>query len=62
MSKRQHWDSVIVIGFGLIVLSVALSLMFSGCSVKILTFGNETIKEHQDYIIGAKTTKTEETK
>ena len=27
---------------------------FSGCSVKVLTFGNESVKEHQDYIIGVK--------
>ena len=32
MSKLQYLESMIVISFGLIVLSVALSLMFSGCT------------------------------
>ena len=54
MSKRQYWDSVIVISFGLIVLSVALSLMFSGCSVKILTFGTENESVDKEYFIGTK--------
>ena len=54
MSKLQYWESVIVIGFGLIVLSVALSLMFSGCSVKVLTFGTEHESVDKEYFIGTK--------
>ena len=53
MSKRQYWDSVIVVSFGLITLVVALSL-FTGCSVKILTFGTENESVDKEYFIGTK--------
>jgi len=40
-------------------LIILMLILFSACSVKVLTFGTEEIKEHQDYIIGAKTHKGE---
>ena len=54
MTKRQYWESVTVISFGLITVAVALSLMFGGCSVKILTFGTENESVDKEYFIGTK--------
>jgi len=36
----------------LIIISLVI---FAGCSVKVLTFGTEIVKDHQDIIIGKKT-------
>ena len=39
---------------------ITIGMLFTGCSVKVLTFGSEQIKEHQDYIIGVKKTNEKE--
>ena len=49
MTKRQYWDSVIVVGFGLIVLSVALSLMFSGCTNRDLDLKTSNCSARIDF-------------
>ena len=40
-----------------ILLAIAyIILTFTGCTVKVLTFGTDKDYEHQDYIIGTKKT------
>ena len=55
MSKSEYW--FYVINTAVILLTVSyITLMFTGCTVKVLTFGTDKDYEHQDYIIGTKKT------